>query len=190
MKRVEWPVLVGLVGCVALPALAQGAIGDWNGHLSIGYAKLFVNDGPAGSLSITGGVDYPLAATLRAGVDVGYHFLGSRTVERGSMFANIDYSAFEAVLFAHWIPQGLGPIGRISIGPALLSASAVLSTAGGGAAFSDLAVEKVAAGFAMDATLIQRSSAPVRVGLELGTRVGFLPEEAWTLATARLAFHY
>jgi hypothetical protein len=84
----------------------------------------------------------------------------------------------------------LGPIGRISIGPALLSARADLSTAGGGAAFSDLAVEEVAAGIAMDATLIQRSSAPVRVGLELGTRVGFLPEEAWTLATARLAIHY
>ena len=47
-----------------------------------------------------------------------------------------------------------------------------------------------ALGFGLDATLMQKKVAPVRVGFELGTRVGLLKQETWTLATARLAFHY
>jgi hypothetical protein len=30
----------------------------------------------------------------------------------------------------------------------------------------------------------------VRLGLELGGRVGFLPSDTWTVADARLAIHY
>ena len=111
-------------------------------------------------------------------------------MERGSLVAGVDYSVFEAVAFLHWIPERLGPVGIVSVGPGLMSARAELSTSGGGAGFSDLAVEKLAPAAALDVTLIQRSNAPVRVGIELGTRVGFLPSDTWTLATARVAFHY
>lgn len=169
---------------------AAGGLRDVNGHLSIGYAKLFVDEAPGGSLSVTAGVDHPVARALRAGVGVGYHLLGSRTVERGSLFANVDYSLFEAVLVAQWIPERLGPVGIVSGGLALLSARAELSTSGGGAGFGDLAVEEVAPGLAVDVTLIRRTPAPVRVGLEFGSRVGFLDSETWTLATARLTIHY
>jgi hypothetical protein len=171
------------------PASAHAGLAEWNGHLGFGYAKLFADQAPAGSLSLSAGADYPIASGFRGGVDIGYHLLGSRTLVRGSLFANVDYSVFDVALFAHWIPPS-GPIGRVSVGPALVSAHADLSTAGGGAAFSDLAVAQTAFGVAADITAISHSSAPVRVGLEIGTRVGFLDEENWTLATARVTFHY
>lgn len=182
--------IAGVLASVLAAAPARAAVEDVRGHVSLGYAKLFVADAPGGSLSITGGLDHPLWRDVRIGAGLGFHLLGSRTETRGSLFANVDYSVFEAVLFAHWAPPGLGPVGRISAGPALISARAELSTAGGGAAFSDLAVEEVAGGFALDATLIQKRPAPVRVGLELGTRVAFLSAETWTLGTARVTFHY
>ena len=81
-------------------------------------------------------------------------------------------------------------MGRVSFGPAVMSARAELSTSGGGAGFSDLAVERSAAGAALEVTLISRSESPVRVGLEVGGRTAFLPGQDWTLASARLAFHY
>jgi hypothetical protein len=81
-------------------------------------------------------------------------------------------------------------VARLGFGPALLSARADLSAAGGGAGFSDLAVAETAAGAALDATVMRRTAAPVRVGFEIGTRIGFLAEETWTLATVRLTFHY
>jgi hypothetical protein len=181
---------------------ADAGLAEWNGHLGIGYAKLFAHDRdprsilgqeqrqtPAGSLSLAAGADYPITRSLRGGIGIGYHLLGSRTLVRGSQFANVDYSVFDVALLAHWIPMA-GPVGRVSFGPALISSHADLSTGGGGASFSDLAVSETAPGFALDATLMPRSDAPVRVGLELGTRVGFLEQEIWTLATARFAFHY
>jgi hypothetical protein len=177
-----------LIACVS-PARASG-LRDVRGHLAVGYARLFIGHAPGGSFSVAGGVDHPITRDLRAGIGAGYHLLGSRTVERGSLVATVDYSLFEAVLFAHWSPPGLGPLGRISAGPALISARAELSTSGGGAAFSDLAVEDLAPGVAVDLTLMARSSAPVRVGLEIGGRLAFLDPEEWTMATARLAFHY
>jgi hypothetical protein len=191
--------LATLTACCALAialsaAPARAGLKDVNGHVSFGYAKLFTTDTlatPGGSLSVTGGLDHPLwRGDLRLGAEIGFNLLGSKTVTEGSLFANVDYSMFEAVLFLHYLPHGLGPIGRISAGPALLSARAELSTAGGGASFSGYATEEVAGGLAFDVTLIQQRPAPVRVGLELGTRVAFLPEDTWTLATARLAFHY
>jgi hypothetical protein len=184
-------LVVGFLALVSAPSEGgANSIEKLHGHLSVGYAKLFISDAPGGSLSFGGGVDYPLSTDLRAGVDLGFHLLGSRSVVRGSLVANIDYSTFEAVLFARWSPPGLGPVGSISAGPALFSARAELSSSGGGAGFTDLAVDDLAPGLALDVTLIRRSSAPVRVGLEVGTRLAFVETENWTLATARVAFHY
>src|SRR5262245_13409374 len=82
---------------LALLVLPRGAasrpIDPMRGHLSLGYAQLFITDAPGGSLSITGGVDFPVASRLRAGVDLGYNLLGSRSVERGSLSTNVSYSA-------------------------------------------------------------------------------------------------
>ena len=71
-----------------------------------------------------------------------------------------------------------------------MSARGELSTSGGGAAFSDLAVEEVAPGAALDVTVISRSASPVRVGLEVGGRVAFLDGENWSLASVRATFHF
>lgn len=186
-------VLVAAAVLASAAPSARAALKDVNGHVSLGYAKLFSSDSldtPAGSLSITGGLDHPLWRDVRIGLEMGFNLLGSTTATEGSLFANVDYSMFEAVLFLHFAPPGLGPIGRISAGPALLSPRAELSTSGGGAAFTKYAVEEVAGGLAFDVTLMQKRPAPVRVGLELGTRVAFLSDQTWTLATARIAFHY
>ena len=188
-SHVPWAALI--VGILACPVGARAeTLEKFNGHLAVGYAKLFATKAPGGSMSFTGGVDYPVSPGFRAGFDLGFHLLGSRSEVRGSAVATVDYSMFEAVAFAHWIPSTLGPLGRLSFGPALLVAHADLSASAGGAGFSDLAVEDVAPGVAIDATLISRSSAPVRVGLELGGRLGFVEPEHWKLATARLAIHY
>ena len=191
MKRSTWGLgllVAGFVACIAAgPAHAD--LAAWNGHMSVGYAKLFATDAPGGSLSLAAGVDRPIVTGLRGGVAIGYHLLGTRTVTRGSLFANVDYSVLEVTALAHWTPRR-GPVTRLSFGPALFSGHADLSTSGGGAAFSDLAVAETVPGFGVDATHMQRALAPVRVGLEVGTRVGFLTEETWTVATARLAFHY
>jgi hypothetical protein len=160
------------------------------GHLSVGYAKLFIADAPGGSISLGGGVDLPVVPHLRAGVELGYHLLGSRTLERGSLLATVDYSVFEAIAFAHWLPENLGPIGRISVGPALIAAKGELSSSGGGAGFSDVAVSEIAPGAALDVTLMAHSSSPVRVGLELGARTAFLANDTWSLATARVTAHF
>jgi hypothetical protein len=171
------------------------------GHLSIGYSKLFVrhresgpediaSETPGGSISLSGGLDTPVTSDWRVGLDVGYHLLGSRTVERGSLFATLDYSVFEAIAFAHWQPMFGGPIGRLSFGPALVAAKGELSASGAGAAFSDLSVSEVAPGFALQATLISRKPTPVRIGFELGAHVAQLKKETWTLATARVTAHY
>lgn len=189
--------------CVALaaPAAAQAALADLGGHLSLGYAKVFIDErdpqtnrratqAPGGSFSVTSGLDHPLAGDFRIGADIGYHLLGSSNEARGSLFATVDYSVFEAALLAHWTPRGWGPVGRVSFGPVVVSARAELSTAGGGAAFSDLAVEEVAAGGALDVTFISTRPSPVRVGLQVGTRIASLSSQTWTLTTARLTFQY
>ena len=160
------------------------------GHISVGYAKLFIGHAPGGSISLSGGVELPVASGWRTGVDVGYHLLGSRTVERGSLSATVDYSVLELIAFAHWLPERFGPVGRVSFGPALFSAHAELSTSGGGAAFSDLAVGEVAPGAALEVTLISRRPAPVRIGFEFGAHLGFLADDAWSLGTARVTAHY
>jgi len=201
------PVRVLLITLLTLtgPATLHAGLSDVRGHMTVGYAKLFIEDAPGGSISATGGLDHPLWGDFRVGADVGYHLLGSRNETRGSLFASVDYSVFEAALLLHWNPRGWAPLGRVSVGPALMSLRAELSTAGGGAAFSDLAVEEVVPGAAFDVTLMSTRPMPVRVGLELGTRIGFRSNvgfidtggvvpapvaKTWTLATARVAFHY
>ena len=193
-------VSVGLLAM--LPAAAQAmSVDRFGGHLGLGYSHLLVHDedpsateasfSPGGSLSVDAGVDYPIASSaFRVGVDIGFALLGSRTVERETQIANLDYSSFEAALFVHYTPQGWGPIGRISLGPALVSARAELATSGGGLAFTDLATEEVAPAGALDVTLITTKPSPVRAGVVLGMRQAFLETETWTLISARLAIHY
>ena len=170
-----------------------------NGHMSIGYAHLSIApkdqqatppETPSGSLSMGAGVDYPITPAFSLGVALDYDLLGGLTVQRGSLFANVDYSILDAALLAHLVPRGLGPLGRLSLGPALVRARSDLSSSSTGAGFADLAVSETAAGAAFDATLIRRSTAPVRVGLEIGVRMAFLEHARWTIGAARLVFHY
>ena len=148
-------------------------------------------------MSVAAGLRYPLSPGFSVGPAITFHLLGSRVVERGSLLASIDYSAFEAALLAHWKPQGWGPIALVSAGPEVVSARGELSTTGGGAAFSDLAVQETAMGVALSATLMQSREAPVRVGLEVAGRYAFFAKrgdfispEDWKLLSARLCFHY
>jgi hypothetical protein len=175
---------------LAAPAKAEGPIAKASGHLALGYARLFIQDAPGGSFSLAAGADYPIANDWLVGATLDYELLGSRTVKRGSLLATVDYSMIDMVMFAHWQPPGLGPLGRVSVGPGLFGAHSDLSTAGGGALFSDLAVQEVAPGLALEATLMKRGQAPVRIGFETSLRMAFLESQTWTVATGRVAFHY
>ena len=190
MGRARWTPLI-LLALLLVPASAFAAArtAAVEGHLSVGYGKLVTTDAPGGSISVAAGLDYPVARTLRAGLDVGYDLLGSRTVPRGSLFASVDYSAFEATAFLHWLPQH-GPVRRVSVGPGLVNAHGDLSVTGGGAAFSDLAVHETAAAMAVQVTFMSAKPAPVRLGLELSARQAFLSGDDWTLLGARVTVHY
>jgi hypothetical protein len=174
------------------PPAAGGRLEQLSGHLAIGYAKARIDTiSPGGSITVAAGLDYRVAANWKAGVTVGYELLGSKNVNNGgSLYAAVDYSVLEVVGFAHWEPPDLGPVNRISLGPGLFSAHADLVAAAGGAAFSRYAREEIAPGVALDFTVMRRKPAPVRIGIELGTRLAFLPQETWILAAARVAFHY
>ena len=190
MNRVLWRTLVLLaLFLIPAPASAVARFGELAGHLSIGYAKLVTTDAPGGSISMGAGLDYPLARTLRAGLDLGYDLLGSRTVQRGSLFGAVDYGAFGVTAFLHWLPQR-GPVRRVSLGPALVSAHGDLSVTGGGAGFGDLAVHESAGAVAAQITLMPAKPAPVKLGLELGGRLAFLPGDDWTLLSVRATVHY
>ncbi len=189
-----------LIGAVLVASVAGASTGRaelanlLDGHVSIGFSTLFVSDtlpgSPGGNISFTAGLSYPMRKQLRIGVDLGFAFLGSQTIEEGSAVANLDYSMFEATLLAHLEPAWRGPIARISFGPTLGAARAELSTSGGGLAFTGLAVEEIAPGLAFDVTLMPKPGPPVRAGVEIGVRHLFLEEEDWTVASARLAIHY
>jgi hypothetical protein len=170
-------------------ARASG-IAPFAGHMSVGYGQLMISSAPGGSVSFSGGVDYPVVPSFRIGVDVGYDLLGSNSVERGSLSATVSYSAFELVAFAHWLPTNLGPLHRVSVGPMLMAAHGDLSAAAGGAGFSDLAVSETAPGAAIELTAMPGKPSPVRLGLQLGARVGVLKSENWTVLSARLSLHY
>ena len=174
----------------APPSHAEGRLQKVRGQMGFGYAKLLGSDTPGGSFSMGLGVDYPINTRLRAGLAFGYELLGGRVVERGSLVAGVDYSMLEILAFAHLEPRRLGPVGRVSLGTGVFSTRADLATSGGGAAFSDLAVDEVVPGFALDVTFIQKRPAPVRVGIEMGGRVALLSDDTWTMALVRLAFHY
>jgi hypothetical protein len=181
---------LALAVLVALPVAARaGGLKDAGGHLSFGYSKLFIEDAPGGSMSAAAGIDFPVRGQWRAGVDIGFHLLGSRTVEQGSLSSGVDYSMLEAVALAHWIVDR-GALGRISLGGGVMSARADLAAAAGGAAFSGYAVEEVAPGAALDVTVMKPSTSPVRAGLMASTRIAFLPEETWTVASLKLAVFY
>lgn len=182
--------LLGAAGAQAAPRLA-----DVGGHLTLGYSRLFVSQGesasmtretPAGSLSAGIGLDLPVAGGLRAGVDVGYHLLGSRTLVQGSLSSGLDYSVFEALAVVHWTAGG--PL-RLTAGPGLFIVHADLASSPIGAAFSDLAVSETRLGGAFGVTLATRTGV-VRAGLEAGARIVPLEGETWTLALVRLALQY
>jgi hypothetical protein len=171
-------------------AHAEGRIQKFRGQLGIGYSKLVGDETPAGSFSMSAGVDYPVSDGLRAGVSFGYDLLGGRIVERGSFVASLDYSMVEFLALAHWAPSSLGLLRRISLGPGLFSARADLSASAGGAGFGDLAVDEVAPGFALDGTVLQGGDSPVRIGIEVGGRMVFLSDDTWTMGLVRFALHY
>jgi hypothetical protein len=206
-SRIATPIAIA-IAFAAVPALAGPRLADVRGHLGLGYGKLLATSAaqqdpeqrprvPGGSLAIGAGVDLPAAAGLRAGVEVGYMLLGTITQERGTLVAELDYSLFETLLLAHWSPPWRGPLGIVSIGPGVFNARADL-TSSGGAEFADLPIAETRPGAAVGITLIQRSAAPVRIGLEVGYREVFLAgdrdgdgrRDTWRLGTARLAVHY
>jgi hypothetical protein len=174
----------------AMPSAAGPRLADVRGHLVLGYAKLFAADAPGGSLSVGAGVDHPVGGGLRAGLDLGYHLLGSRTLVQGTLSSGLDYSVLEATAQLHWATGGGGPQIVLSGGPGLFVASANLASSPVGASFSRQAVEETRAGLALGATVTRRRAAPVRIGLEAGLRVVPLESATWTLATARLAILY
>jgi hypothetical protein len=185
----------GLAAGVALALLApaagaEGRLQKFRGHLGVGYAKLVGDPSPAGSFAMGVGVDYPLAERWRLGLDFGYELLGGDIAERGSFVSGIDYSMIEILAMAHWAPEHLWWLRRVSVGPGLFGAHADLAVSAGGLSFSDLAVDEFAPGLALDGTFMQAHEAAVRVGLELGGRIAFLSEDTWTMGLVRVAFHY
>ncbi|MGH7731322.1 MAG: hypothetical protein ACRENJ_08740 [Candidatus Eiseniibacteriota bacterium] len=194
MRRWAVVALVGIAsGIAAAQPSAALRFDDLNGHLAIGFTHLFSSDTtatPGGSISIGGGVDVPLGGRLRAGVDVGYHLLGSRTLAQGSLTSGLDYSVFEALALLHWSPLDRGPELIVSGGPGLFAARASLAATSVGATFSSLAIEETRAGAALALAVTRRRPSPVRVGFELGLRVVPLESTTWTLTSARIVMRY
>jgi hypothetical protein len=168
----------------------SGGLGKVTGHLGFGYAKLFIPDAPGGSLSTAVGFHYPLDERWGVGLGLGYHLLGSSTVERGSFVASLDYSVFDISFMAEYNPTRLGPLARVAFGPGIFNAHAELSSSGGGLSFMDLPVEETALGVGLDLTFMSKKPAKVRAGLELSGRLGFLEEENWPMGAVRLVVHY
>lgn len=185
-------VPLALLACLAATPARAGSLRleHWRGHLSVGYSKLFADSlAPGGSFGVSGGVDYPVGGAFRLGPALGYHLLGSSTVEQGSLGATVDYSLLEAALLLSWLPAS-GPVARVSAGPAVGSARAELSTAGGGLAFRDLARNEVRGGLAAEVTVLPRHLTVVAPGLEVGMRWFPVSGTAWTLLTARATVHF
>ena len=126
----------------------------------------------------------------RAGVDFGYHLLGSRTLKQGSLSTGLDYSVVEALAQLHWSPGGGGSWVTLSGGPGLFMARATLGSSSVGASFSSEAVEQTRPGLALGVTASPSSAAPVRMGLHAGLRLIPLESGTWTIATARVAILY
>ena len=181
---------LGLLVCAVVAATPAGAglkLESFRGHLAVGYGKLVDEGAPAGSISFSGGVEYPISSRWTTGVEVGYWLLGTRFEERGSLSAEADYSAFEALALARWMMPN-APL-EIALGPGVMNARADLTSVGV-AGFDDLAIEQTVPSAALSITAIQRKPAPVRVGFELSSRMAWLTDTTWTLLAARLAIHY
>ena len=127
---------------------------------------------------------------MSAGIDVGYHLLGSRTLVQGTLTSGIDYSVFEALALVHWAPLDRGPQLIVSGGPGLFAAKASLAPTSVGATFSPQAIDRTRAGLALSLTATPRRASPVRAGIELGLRVVPLESTTWTLGTARIAVRF
>jgi len=192
-RRVLAPIVIACGLACAVPCAGALRFADVNGHVAIGFSRLSSSDTtttPGGSISIGGGIDYPLGARLRAGVDLGYHLLGSRTLVQGTLTSGLDYSVFEVLGLVHWTPLNRGPQLIVSGGPGLFSARASLAPTSVGATFSPRAIEETRAGLALSLTATRRRPSPVRVGLELGVRIVPLESNTWTVASARIAMRY
>lgn len=191
MPRGRILVLLLLLTCLA-PTARAGALRlePWRGHLSIGYAHLISDEfSPGGSISVAGGIDYPVGPNLRLGPVLGIALLGSHEVTRGSVTAGLEYTLLEGALQLHWLPQA-GPITRVSFGPGVAAARSSLQVGGGGANFLDLAVDEVQPELALDVSALPRRQTIVAVGLEAGVRVVPVERVTWTLATLRFTIHY
>jgi hypothetical protein len=178
---------VALTVASIAPARAALHLESFRGHLAVGYGKLLTAHAPGGSISFSGGVEYPVRPRWTAGVEVGYWLLGTRLVERGSLGAELDYSTFEALALARWHAPSK-PV-EVAFGPGVTHARADL-TSSGAAGFGDLAVEQTRGSVALSVTAITQRPGPVRVGVELAGRLVWLPDETWSLIAARLAIHY
>jgi len=177
-------------GMAAAPARAGLHLEPWRGHVSIGYGYLFSDTlSPGGSISVAGGVDYPVGQRFRLGPTLGIALLGSSEVTRGSVTAGLDYTLLDLALQLHWLPPN-GPISRVSLGPGIASARSALQVGAGGAGFLDLAVDELQPELAFDVSAIPRRQHIVAVGLEAGVR--FVPVERvnWTVTTIKLTIHY
>ena len=184
--------LVVLVAACLAPGTASAGLklDRWKGHVAFGYARVFSDSlAPGGSLSVAGGVEYPIGNRWRLGPALSFNLLGSSSVVRGSVEAGLDYSMVEAALLATWLPPR-GPVARVSVGPGVANARSELSVAGGGAGFRDLPVGETQPEFALDLTFMPRSMTIVAPGLELGVRVVPVTQTTWTLMTARFAIHF
>jgi len=182
--------LTMLSGAIALASPAHAALADWKGHLEVGYAKLIQGAAPSGGISVATGVDYPLNSRLRLGPDFSYHLLGTRSVLNGSINGSLDYSMWEVGLRAQWNPRSLGPLRRVTFGPALMGVSAQVSSSSAGLAFENEEVSGLRGGLALDLAWLPAHDSPVRPGVEFGTRAAFAGHDTWTVVTARFLLSY
>ncbi len=191
MKLVCTLVLLAAAMVIVTPASAGALrLEPWRGHIALGYGRLFSDSfSPGGSISVAGGLDYPVNGALRVGPVLGIAILGTHDVTRGSITAGLDYSLLDCALQLHMAPRR-GPLTRISVGPGFAVARTSLQVGGGGAGFLDLAVDEVKPELALDVSAIPRRQKIVAVGFEAGVR--FIPVERvnWILGTIRLAIHY
>ncbi len=183
-------VAVLALACAGTPAHAGMKLDLWRGHAAFGFAGIHSDSlAPGGSLSVGGGVDYPLGGAWRLGPELDIHLLGTSDLVRGSIAASVDYSVLEAAMLLHWLPAR-GPITRVSFGPGIANPRAALVISGGGAGFQDLTVSGTEPELAMSVTAFPRRMTVVALGGELGARIVHTSQGAWTVMTARLAIHY
>ena len=165
-------------------------LAEWRGHISLGYGHLFSDStSPGGSISVGGGVDYPLQPTLRLGPTLSMTLFGSYDAESGSFAATVDHSMLDVALQLHWLPAS-GPITRVSLGPGVAAAHGDLQVGAGGASFLPLAVDEVRPEIALDLSALPRRMKVVAVGFETGLRWVPVERVDWWVVTARLTIHY